>query len=83
MKRNRFPKGWNELRVRKLLAHYEAQTENEAVAEDEAASHLRGQTVMIVPKGLVPEITRLIERRTPGRSSPSKPAKRLQRTAYR
>lgn len=63
MKRNRFPAGWNEARVRRVLKHYEEQTEEEAVAEDEAALQLRGQTVMVVPKRLVPEITRLIEKR--------------------
>jgi len=36
MKKNKFPKGWNEARVRRLLRHYEQQTEDEAVAEDEA-----------------------------------------------
>ena len=66
MKRNRFPAGWNEDRVQRLLAHYEGQTEDEAVAEDEAAFRLRDQTVMVVPKRLVPEITRLIEKRRPG-----------------
>ena len=63
MKRNQFPSGWSEARVRKVLAHYEQQTEEQAVAEDEAAFEQRGQTVMVVPKGLVPEITRLIEKR--------------------
>jgi len=37
MRRHRFPPGWDEERVRKVLAHYEEQTEDEAVAEDEAA----------------------------------------------
>ncbi len=66
MKRNRFPAGWNEAKVRRVLEHYERQTEDEAVAEDEAAYQLRGQTVMVVPKRLVPEITRLIEGRRCG-----------------
>ena len=35
MKQQCYPTGWNEERVRKLLLHYEAQTEDEAVAEDE------------------------------------------------
>ena len=35
--RQRFPPGWDEARVRKVLAHYENQTEDEAAAEDEAA----------------------------------------------
>jgi len=37
MKKNRFPPGWDENRVRLVLSHYEEQTEDEAVAEDEAA----------------------------------------------
>ena len=46
MKQNDFPPGWNEERVRRVLAHYEEQTEGEAVAEDEAALEDRSQTVM-------------------------------------
>ena len=61
-KRNRFPKGWNEARVRAVLEHYENQTEDEAVAEDEAAFRRRDQAVMVVPKELVPTITKLITR---------------------
>jgi hypothetical protein len=38
-----FPQGWDEERVRKVLAHYENQSEDEAVAEDEAAYHAEGQ----------------------------------------
>ena len=65
MKRNRFPAGWDEARVRSVLEHYEQQTEDEAPAEDEAAFRLRGQTVVVIPNILVPEVTRLIEvRRT-------------------
>ena len=60
--RNRFPKGWNEARVKALLEHYESQTEDEAVAEDEAAFRRRDQAVMVVPKELVPTITKLITR---------------------
>src|SRR5436309_14764904 len=61
-KRNGFPAGWNEARVRAVLKHYEEQTDEEAVAEDEAAFRARGQTVMVVPQRLVPAITRLITR---------------------
>jgi hypothetical protein len=43
-----------------VLAHYENQTEDEAVAEDEAAYESEGQTVMIVPRKLVPAIRELI-----------------------
>ena len=36
MKQNKFPPGWDEQRVQRVLSHYESQTEDEAVAEDEA-----------------------------------------------
>ncbi|MHC4445333.1 MAG: hypothetical protein ACYTF1_14525 [Planctomycetota bacterium] len=60
MKQNRFPEGWDEERVRKVLAHYESQTEDEAVAEDEAAYEDRTQSVVEVPTELVPAIRELI-----------------------
>jgi hypothetical protein len=59
----RLPPGWDEDRVGRVLAHYEKQTEDEAVAEDEAAYEAAGQTVMIVPTELVPAIRQLIARR--------------------
>ena len=61
--RQKFPAGWDEQRVRKVLAHYENQTEDEAVAEDEAAYESEGQTVMIVPTDLVPAVRQLLARR--------------------
>lgn len=60
MKKSRFPRGWDEKRVREVLAHYESQTEDEAVAEDEAAYEDRTQTIMEVPSKLVPLIRDLI-----------------------
>ena len=84
MKRQRFPTGWNEARVRRVLEHYERHPEDEAAVEDEAAFRPRGQTVMVVPKGLVPEITRLIEGRRSGRQARSRrPNKALQPTAHK
>ncbi len=62
MKKNKFPKGWDEERVRKVLEHYENQTELEAVAEDEAAFEDPNQTVMEVPNALVSTIRELIAR---------------------
>jgi len=70
MKQNKFPAGWNERKVRKVLKHYESQTESEAIAEDEAAFELKDQTVMVVPKKLVPEITKLIAKRRSGSRAP-------------
>lgn len=63
MKKPRLPQGWTEERIRSVLDHYENQTEEEAVAEDEAAFRKKGTTVMVVPTKLVPEIQTLIARR--------------------
>lgn len=59
----KFPPGWDEERVKKVLAHYETQSEEEAVAEDEAAFEAAGQTVMEVPTELVPAVRELIAKR--------------------
>lgn len=72
MKQHHYPAGWNEDRVRKLLQHYETQTADEAVAEDEAAFRRRDQTVMVVPTRLVLTITKLIAREGKGKQSPTR-----------
>jgi hypothetical protein len=66
MTQPKFPDGWSEERVRKTLAHYEEQTEVEAVAEDEAGVE-PSETVMNVPHELVPVIREIIARRRPAR----------------
>ena len=67
MKRqNKFPPGWDEARVRRLLEHYESQTDLEAVAEDEAAFATTACTVMDVPTELVPVVRQLIAERKRG-----------------
>lgn len=60
MKQSRFPPGWDEARVKDVIAHYKAQTEEEAVAEDEAAFEIAGRTVMEIPTELVPQVRELI-----------------------
>lgn len=57
---NQFPPGWDEERVKRVLAHYESQTEEEAMAEDEAAFEAADQTVMEIPMDLVPKVRELI-----------------------
>jgi len=37
MKQNKLLLGWNEEQVQRVLTHYENQTDEEAVAEDETA----------------------------------------------
>ena len=59
MKHSKFPSGWDEERVRRVLEHYESQTDEEAVAEDEAALS-SASTVMDVPADLVPTVRELI-----------------------
>jgi hypothetical protein len=58
MKQPKFPPGWDEQRVRRILEHYESQTDEEAVAEDEAG--VAKSTVMDVPVELVPAVRELI-----------------------
>lgn len=60
MKQSTFPLGWDEERIRRVLVHYEEQTEEEAMAEDEAAFEDQTQTVMEVPNELVPAVRELI-----------------------
>ena len=60
MRESKFPPGWNEERVRQVIAHYEDQTEDEQFAEIEAAYEVEGTTVMVVPTELVPDVQALI-----------------------
>jgi hypothetical protein len=46
--------------VQKVLTYYEEQTDDEAVAEDEAAFEDAAQTMMGVPNQLVPAIRELL-----------------------
>ena len=50
MSESKFRDGWDEARVQWVLAHYEEQTEDEALAEDEAGIQ-PSETVMNVPHG--------------------------------
>ena len=49
-----FPPGWDEARVRRLLEHYESQTEEQAVAEDEESLADKTQTVWRYPTSSFP-----------------------------
>ena len=60
MTNNPFPPGWNEERVRKVLDDYERQTDEQAVAEDEAVFTDQSETVISVPVDLVPAVRELI-----------------------
>jgi hypothetical protein len=62
----KFPPGWDEERVRRVLEHYEQQSDDEALAEDEAAFESTTHTVMEVPIELVPAVRELLAKRRAG-----------------
>ena len=62
MSSQKFPPGWDEERVRQVLAHYENQSDDEQFAEIEAARDVEDITMMAVPTELAPEVRALIAR---------------------
>ena len=62
MKQNEFPPGWDEERVRSVIAYYDQQTEDEAVAEAESALQNESSTLMKIPTELVPAVLELIDK---------------------
>ena len=61
MNSEKFPRGWNESRLRSVLEYYESQTDEEAAAEIETGFE---STTMEVPRALVPVVRHLIAKRT-------------------
>jgi hypothetical protein len=74
-----FPPDWDEDRVKEVIAYYENQSEEEQLAEHEAALAGETHSMMLVPTELVPEVRKLIEKQTRGASS----AKSQQRRGHR
>jgi hypothetical protein len=62
MSENKFPADWDEQKVRRVLAHYETQSEEDTLAEDEAGIQ-PSDTVMNIPYELVPKVRELIAKR--------------------
>jgi hypothetical protein len=60
---NRYPKGLNRKKVQELINYYENQTDDEAIAEAEAAYKNPSFTMMQVPNELVPRVQKLISKR--------------------
>jgi hypothetical protein len=56
------PTGWDEQRIQRIIAHYENQSEDEAVAEDEAAFSREGYATVQVPQGVLHEVLLLIQK---------------------
>lgn len=63
-KTKHFPPDWDEDHMRQVLEHYEGQSEDEAVSEDEEAFGVPRETVMEVPIELVPVVRELIARKS-------------------
>ena len=57
---NRYPPGWDLQRVRRLIQDYESQSDEEAIAEDEAAFEDQTKTIMEIPNELVPSVSALL-----------------------
>ncbi len=56
-----YPPGWDPERVQKVIDHYEQMSEDELVAEDEAAvENTSKQTTVTVPVELLPAIRQLL-----------------------
>ncbi len=64
MSENKLPEGWDDDRLQRVLSHYEGQSEDQAVLEDEEGVR-PSETVMSVPRDLVPIIRELIAKRKP------------------
>ena len=63
MSETKFPPGWDEARVGRVLDHYDSQKDSEAVAEDEASWEEISHTKMDVPIELVPTVRELIAKK--------------------
>ena len=59
MSKENFPEGWNEEKVQRVLGYYEHQSEEDSLIEDEAGVE-SSETVMSVPRELVPKVRELI-----------------------
>ncbi len=62
MTSKQFPPGWDEARVQRVIDHYQSQSDEEAVAEDEASFEQTTDTTMTIPTELVPAVRELIQK---------------------
>jgi hypothetical protein len=61
-RKQRLPAGWTEKRIRALADYHDNQSIDEQAAEIEDALDRKDQTLMVVPRKLVPQILRLIKK---------------------
>jgi len=57
------PRGWNQKRAQAVADYYDKQSDDNAIAEAEAAYSAPGTTMMQIPLKLVPAVRKLIEKK--------------------
>ncbi len=62
MKKQKLPKGWTEERIMKIIEHYENQSDDEAIAEDEAGFSREATCLVEVDRSMLPAVRRAIAR---------------------
>jgi hypothetical protein len=55
-----YPRGWNRERAKKVIGYYESQSDEDGVAEYEAAMKMDDLSAILVPTKLIPKIRKLI-----------------------
>jgi len=60
---NRYPRGLNRKKVQAIVDYYENQTDEEAIAEAEAAYRNPHTAMMQIPIRLVPQVRKLLAKR--------------------
>ena len=62
MRKNKYPEGWDEKRVKKVLAYYDKRYKNHVFLGEKKTPRGHAQTLIEVPRALVPIIRELIAR---------------------
>jgi hypothetical protein len=65
-KPQKFPEGWDDGRVRRVLEYYESQSDEEAAAEYDEPHQSHKSTWVEVPVELVAEVRELLARKRTG-----------------
>jgi hypothetical protein len=60
MTKQKLPKGWTEKRIREVVEYYDSLSDDEWLAEHEAARAKKGYTTISVPDSLLPTVRKLI-----------------------
>jgi len=60
MAKQELPPGWDAKQLKDLADYYDNQSDEDAIAEADAAFEMEGQTVVVVPVEIMPAIRDLI-----------------------